>query len=204
MIPTVNKSERAFNIFAHGLLGRHVLGRADKRAGLRHACHLERPGNSKIHDGDAPFYVHHDVLRLQVAVNDALAVRCIQGAADLRDDFAGLIRGELALFAKDGLQVASFDEVHGDELDAIGFAKIENANDVFVRDLPGQDQFVLETGENVGPAGEFGTNDFQRDETIDFAISRFVDRAHASFAEELQDFVTIADDAPYLQGAGRR
>ena len=31
-----------------------------------------------------------------------------------------------------------------------GFAKIEDANDVFVRDLARQDQFLLETVQNLG------------------------------------------------------
>ena len=103
--------------------------------------------------------------------------------------------GELALARKDGAQVLTFDELHGDELHAFGFAQVVNANDVLVRDLARQDQFLLEARENSRIAGKVGPNYLQSDRAIDFEIVRFVDRAHAAHAQQCLDFVAAAEHA---------
>ena len=69
---------------AGGLLGRHVLRRAQREPGLRHSLspgvrHGER--DAEVGDEWLPF-VQEDVLRLQVAMDDAVTMRVVERAAD--------------------------------------------------------------------------------------------------------------------------
>ena len=47
------------------------------------------------------------------------------------------------LRSRSALQVFTFDVLHGDELDAVRLAEIENADYVFVGDLARENQFLL-------------------------------------------------------------
>ena len=100
---------------------------------------------------------------------------------------------------QDGAQVLTLDELHGDELDAVGFVQVVNADDVPVRDLPGQHQLLLEARQNGGIAGEVGTNDLQADHALHFHVAGFVDRAHAAHAEHFLDLVAAAEDIAFAE-----
>ena len=56
-----------------------------------------------------------DVGGLDVAVDDALAVRVVEGLGDLRDQVRDFVPGELGLVGQEGLEVAPFDVLHRDE-----------------------------------------------------------------------------------------
>ena len=108
-----------------------------------------------------------------------------EAAADLPEDAYGLIRRQLAALHQDAFQVATVDVIHGDELAPIRHAQFKNANDVLVRDLPGEYQLLLEAPQDVGMAGKLGPNDFKRNEQIQLAIAGLIHRAHAAFAQTL-------------------
>ena len=70
---------------ACGLLGRHVLGRAEREAGARHpvgACLLQRQRNAEIRD-EGVAVLQQDVLGLDVAVNDAVRMGIAERVGDL-------------------------------------------------------------------------------------------------------------------------
>ena len=73
-------------LLALDLLGRHVLGRPDHHAGARDPLGLDRAGDPEIHDPGVAVAVDHDVLGLEVAVDDAQAVGFRQALADLPGD----------------------------------------------------------------------------------------------------------------------
>ena len=104
-----------------------------------------------------------------------------------------------ALFSKlsfclgQGAQILTLDELHGDELDAVDFTKVENADHVFVGDLARQNQLLLEAPQYFFVQRKFGTNHFQRHEAIELQVPRLVHRAHAAFAKHLHDFVSRAE-----------
>ena len=86
-----------------------------------------------------PCCVDHDVLRLQIAVDDAFRVRGFERERDLLHDADNFFVRQLAGVDDEIFEILPLDELHGDELDAVGFAEIENANYVFVGDLAGED-----------------------------------------------------------------
>ncbi len=57
------------------LLGRHICDRADHIAVMGERVGVEQPRDAEIHHLDVPFAVEHHVLRLHVAMDDALTVR---------------------------------------------------------------------------------------------------------------------------------
>ena len=78
------------------LLRRHVLRRPDHHPGARDPFPPERPGDPEVHDPGVPVLVHHDVLGLQVAVDDPEVMGLRQAFAHLLGDRNGPARPELA------------------------------------------------------------------------------------------------------------
>ena len=179
-------------MLAHHLLRRHVIRRADQRAGVGHArANLRGARDAEIHHDHPAALVHHDVLRLQVAVHHSFGVRRIQRRASLVNDVGAFLIAQF--FFGQGAQVLPLDKLHGDELDAVDFAKIENANHIFVGDFARQDQLLLEAPQHFFVQREFGTNDFQGHEAIELQVPRLVHRAHAAFAKHQHNFVASAE-----------
>ena len=76
------------------LLRRHIFHGADHGPGLRHPLPFERLGKAKIHNQDAAATrLPHNVLRLQVAVDDADIVRRLQRPAYLLNHSDCFARG---------------------------------------------------------------------------------------------------------------
>ncbi len=96
------------------LLGRHVLGRADHDAGTGEPRRVERPGDAEIHHLGVPLAVDHDVLGLEVAVDDAQPVRLGQPLGDLLGDRQRLGLGEMSRPPDEALEVLAGHILHGD------------------------------------------------------------------------------------------
>src|SRR5664280_461937 len=170
-------------VLPHGLLGRHILHGSDHHAGLGHAVTLHRSRQTEVHDYDAAGGVAHDIAGLEIAMDDALAMGGLQAGADLQHDADRFVRWHSALARKNRAQVLTFDELHGDELHAVSFVQIVNANDVLMSDLAGKHQLLLEASEDGGISGEVRANYLEAGDPLDFYVAGFVDGAHAAHAE---------------------
>src|SRR5690348_12464712 len=88
----------------------------------------------------------HHVARLDIAMNDAAAMRGGECFSDLQTDqqrgleFEWTARDELA-------HVLAFDELHRDEVNAVNFIEIEDRADVWVVQRRGESRFAFETFE---------------------------------------------------------
>src|SRR5215469_16710077 len=72
-----------------------------------------------------------DVSRLDIAVNESLSVRGLQGAGDLNPDVQSVVKAHRA--AVDALlEGLAFQILHGDERTAIVFADIVNRADLWM------------------------------------------------------------------------
>ena len=135
-------------------------------------------------------------------MDNADRVRGLERLADLLHNVDGSFRGKLFLLLNQRAEIAPFDELHGDELDAFGIAQIEDAHDILVRDLAGEQEFLLEAGENGRVGGELGADEFESNGAVEFAVAGFVDGSHAAFAQQVQDFVAAAENVSDLQDCG--
>ena len=64
----------------------------------------------------------------------------------------------------DAVEVAAFDEIHGEEVDAAVFAGVEGGDDVGVVNASGEGEFAVEAADGVGVAAEGGGEDLHGDE----------------------------------------
>ena len=119
-------------------------------------------------------------------MDDAFGVRGFQRAAHLLDD-VGRFRGlKLFLAPEQAPQVLALDVLHGDELDAIGLAEVENANHIVVGDLARENQFLLEALQDFGIRGQVAANYLQRNLAVQFAVMRLVNRAHSALPKHFE------------------
>ena len=96
----------AVSALALGLLRRDVMGGAQHSGGF--VVHgVLRPGDAEIHHLHVAVGLHHDVLRLDVAVDDVLVVGHGEGLAHLGADFSGLALVDGAALLNGGLQVGA-------------------------------------------------------------------------------------------------
>ncbi len=212
---------------APGLLGRHVGHRAHDGAGhggLRHVPALlphgwrERPGrqrrarprrrgsrNAKIHD-DGVLAFDHDVGGLQIAMHDTRFVRRLQPGCDLPHDPERLGHRQLAGIPQHRRQIRALEVRHRDVLDAVDFAEVVNADDVLVRDLPCEQQLLLEPAldraRGIPIARRLGTDHFHRDHDVELGVPRLIHGAHPAHAEHADDPIARPEPLPGGQRAG--
>ncbi len=97
------------------LLGRHVMGRAHHAAGDGQVLAVQQLGDAEVGQHHAALGLDQDVGRLQIAVNDALAVGVVDGAGDRLQDLHPLVHRQ----ARPQLgQRPPGDEIHHDVVGA--------------------------------------------------------------------------------------
>ena len=190
------------DLLAHGLLGGHVLRGPEDLPRIGDPIRL--PGLDEArrtevqHLGQDPVLAgqEHDVARLHVPMDDAVAVGLLEGAADVRRDEAGLVglQGRMVL-DRVGEEVAP-GQLHGE---------VEEA-------LPGQTEVVDDRAESApqhaGRAGltdealdagrvleEFAVEDLEGHLPLDGHLAGPIDHAHAAATEEIEDHVLPVDEA---------
>ncbi len=139
---------------------------------------LEREGNTKVGD-QGMAALQQDVLRLHVAVHDAMAVRIIERIRHLAHQLQGIVDGE-ATFAREArTERLPFDERHDIPHKSLRASGVEQRNDVRVLERRG-DPDLLE--EPLCPDGcrELLTEHLYRDPAVMPQVSREVHSGHAT------------------------
>src|SRR5712692_3466944 len=153
-------------------------------------------GDAKVHHHNAALRLDQNVVRFQVAVHHAFGVCRLQSPADLVDDLDFFFERERRAIVQKRVEVAALHEFHGDEFDALRFAKIENADDIAVGDLARKDQFLLEALKYFRLPGQFRTDYFNRHHAVELAVTSLVNSTHAAFAKNFDEFVAVAEQRP--------
>ena len=175
------------------LLGGDVIGGSHHLARARHRRRVGGASDAEVHDPDDPAAVDHDVLRLEVPVHHALAVGFGEAAQHLLHERQRLGDGDFFFLVQHLAQVRPFDELHGEELRPLELAEVVDADDVLVGDFAREDQLLLEALENFAARALLGADRLERHRPVELEIERFVDAAHAAFAEFLEDSIAIAE-----------
>ena len=201
-------------LLAPHLLGRHVADRAEHRPGLRargeggrdavvaargeEARGLAR--EAEVEHLHAPLAGHEHVVRLHVAVHDALVVRGGEGLGELQGVVGGPARGERPR----GEPVAEglpLEELHrGEGLAAVG-PEVVDGEDAGVRQRGHRARLALESLAQLGAAGHGLRQHLQGDVAPEPRVGRAVHLAHASRAEGRHDAVG-SEAAAGLEGHG--
>ena len=166
------------------LLGAHVVRRAEAEAGLGHAAagrcaHGER--DAEVGDHRAAV-VEQDVLGLDVAVDDAVAVRVVQGVGDIAGDADGLVHTELRLAVELVADRLALDVRHYIVEEAVGGARVEEGEDVRVlKACRGLD--LLDKALGAEDGGELGLQELEGDLAVVLEVVGEEDGGHAALAE---------------------
>ncbi len=125
------------DLFALHLLGRHEIGRTDDRSLARELVELRtftELREAEVEDlrevGIVARPRDHDVLGLDVAVDDALQVRLRERVAHLDHDARELDRAERIARAKDATEIAAGHELHDEVGETVGDAVVEDLHRV--------------------------------------------------------------------------
>ncbi len=168
------------------LLGRHELRRAEDHALLREhdragpQLALGHLGEAEVeHLGvvaQAAVGGEEDVLRLEIAVDDPLEVRLLEGAAALDEDGHRALGRERALLADHLVQVLALQVLHDDvERSVVELAEEEHLDGVGVLQVAHRAGLAAEAGDQVLAVGELGVEDLDRHHPVHRRLGRLVD-----------------------------
>src|SRR5262249_19601139 len=142
---------------------------------------------AEVHETHAVAAVHEDVVRFDIAMNNAAFMRMLQGVADLRRKVEDIAR-------RDGVpgnqvpQAGSFDILHHQIIQIVDLAKIKDPDDIGMHEFGQRSGFADEALLSVCVLSEFWTYDLDGDVPIQERLPALVDDAHASVTENFTDF----------------
>jgi hypothetical protein len=177
---------------AHRLLGRHVVRRAETHPGLGHPVAAgagDGERDTEVRDQRGAV-VQQDVFGLDIPMDHTMAVGVVQRGRHFRREPEGVRYGELLLASQSVAEALPFDERHHIPGRAIGFATVDEPEDVGV--LQGGDGLDL-AQEPLGAndRGQFRPEDLDRDLAVVAQVLRQVDGGHAALAELPLDAVAV-------------
>src|SRR5262249_35034855 len=124
---------------------RHVERRADDRAVLReHRLLVDLLREAEVRDLRMAVVVEQDVRGLQVAVDDALAVRVVDRAADLHDDVEDALAAELLAALAEDVEGVALDQVHREVVKSLVAPDLVYRDDVRMLETRGRLGLALE------------------------------------------------------------
>src|SRR5690606_22643200 len=179
------------------LLGRHVAGSAEDRARLGLelidlavvAEGLGDPEVEHLHDrpGLALDPGEEDVVRLEVAVDDALLVRLRERAEDRADDLDGLVDRRRPLALDPRRQQLSLQQLHREEEVALALvlAEVEHPDRVRVDEQRHRFRFAVEARDGLAIADELLAQHLERDLAPEARLLGPIDGSHAARADAL-------------------
>src|SRR2546425_7459651 len=126
-------------------------------------------------------------------------MRRFQRRRNLQEYRNGLFRSQFLFLMQKSAQISPLHILHGDVSDSTRLSQIEYADDVAVGNFPRQDEFLFEAPQDFRMNGEVGTNQFHCNRALQFDVSRLVNCPHPALAEQLKDFVTLAEQASRLE-----
>ena len=166
------------------LLGRHVGRRADGEPGLGELGGLRSPGcagDAEVGHQRASAF-EQDVVGLDVAVDEVVAVRVGQRLGHLARDADRLRHGQLPFPVEAGTERLALDIRHDEEAQAVGLTGVVERNDVGVPEARGDADLALEALRSQC-SREIGAQHLDRDGAIVASVLREVDDRHAAGAE---------------------
>ena len=175
------------------LLRRQVLRGADDRARFGHLAHT-RARDAEIRHLQSPLAVDQHVVRLDVAVNDAVAVR----EPDRGEDLPRVVDREVdrRRTARDDelLQRTAVEVLHRDVVRAFRLAAVVDRDDVRVREAGGVLRLTAEALDELFVTGVAVVQDLDRDAAAEHFVLGEVDVRHTTRAELAQDAVAPVEE----------
>ena len=177
---------------AGGLLRGHVGGRAVDVAAVPAvlAARLERgsgAGEAEVHHLDVAGGVDHDVLGLDVEVDEALALPGVgERGGDAARHEERLLGGEAAGAADPGADGLALHQLHHEAEAAVAVEGVVDLDDAGVRHARGGARLGLEAVDVLVVLALLGVEDLDRDGAVQRDLAGAPDRRHSAAADELE------------------
>ena len=174
-----------------GLFRRHVAGRTQHGPGARQIdIGADRFCEAEVGDLERAVGGHQDVLRLEIAMNDSLAMRrLLQQPAPACGTSSRAGRG-LGSTLQAPRQATAFDELEREKRPALLLADVVNLNDVRVLKPSDGLAFRARKRLDLGDSGVPSRQDhLERDEPVQADLSCAVDDTHPSAPELVENLV---------------
>src|SRR5262249_20299635 len=136
---------------------------------------------------DASLLVDENVLRLNVAMNDAFLVSKLQSVADLANDGQRPF-GRQAARLHELAQVEAVHILHEEVVHAADLAEIVHGDNLRMADACQGAGFAHEALRKGGVLPGERRQDLERDQSVKLDLPGLVNRAHSTLAEKLYDF----------------
>jgi hypothetical protein len=119
-------------------------------------------------------------------MDDAAGMRRRERVGDLYS-VVGVAKAETTA-GHDVIQRAARDQLHGDENNAVVLGDVMDGDDPWVIQ-PDAALALNKPAAAIGVVDLVGWEDLDRDQPVEVRVARFVDDAHAAFADALEDLV---------------
>ena len=175
-------------------LGRQIGESADDDVGLRHARVLGPEGDAEIHQLRAPLLAlarDHDVLGLDVAMDDPALVRVVESLGHLRADIENLV-GLERLFLLHRAKRLPLDVGHDEEQVPLVVGEVVDRNDAGVVEFRDGAGLALEPLPLISLQIAGGQH-LDRDLALQHRIARQIHHSHASSTDLSEDFVSRSE-----------
>jgi hypothetical protein len=166
------------------------------RGRIRVFCHFFRRqlGQTKVEDFCAPSPRNKNVRRLDVPVDDAFGVSCVEGIGNFNAQ--GNYRVQVHRPAQNGvLQGHSVEELHDDEAQAVLLANIVNRANVGMVESGCSTGLAFESFQRMGVVGYLLGQKLESHEATQPRVLSLVDHTHATAAKLLENAV-VRDGLP--------
>ena len=179
-------------LLAARLLRRDVVHGADGLVALLLLSGLER-GYAEVGDLDGAVLEYHYVLRLYVAVDDALLVRVLQGLGYLDGKMQGLLPAEGALFLHVLHEGHALDELHDDIFHAIAVTDVVDGDYVGVREHGDSLRLRLEALSELLVICQLVAQYLDCDVAVETVAHRLVHHRHAAGTYDFEYLISVVE-----------
>ena len=185
------------------LLRRHVFGRAHDVARQRDVAGRRRVGDGQlghaevqhlaVTDRSVRVHAQEDVVRLQIAVDDAVEVRRRDTAHGGQHERDRLDERHLSRSLHPIGERLAREQLHDQTRRALVLDDVEDRHDVRVIDAARGERLAAETREHLGTGGERGEDPLERDTALGADVDGRVDLRHPAAAEQALDPVLVSN-----------
>ena len=139
------------------------------------------------------FVVEENVGRLDVAMDDAVAVRAFERVGQLGENAMRLVAGKPSVDPQTLGERHAADVAHDEVPDAVDLAEGVERQDPRVRQLRRDARLAPKSFATIGRGGKIGPQHLDRHESFERPLAREIDRAHAALPQRPDDLVLLAE-----------
>ena len=152
------------------------------------------PGNAEVHHLDGAVFQHHDVMGLDVPVDNPPAVGVLQPLGDLHGKMQRLLPVEHPFFLHVLLEGNAVDQLHDDIIGAVGGGNVVDLHDVWMAQHGHGFALGAEPAAEFLIPGEFILEYFDGYQPVQPVVTRLIDDGHAAGTDDLQNFVPVVQE----------